>query len=63
MSRQSVAVLATWFVLLGGQDGWFNSSTFLDQVKLWREGKYVRMPLTPEAVRKEFRRVMELRSD
>jgi penicillin amidase len=45
---------ANWFVLLGGQDGWFNSSTFLDQVPLWREGRYVRMPLEAETVLREF---------
>jgi penicillin amidase len=53
---------ANWFVLLGGQDGWFNSSTFLDQVELWRAGGYVRMPLTPEAVRKAFPKAMELKA-
>lgn len=39
---------ANWFLLLGGQDGWFNSASFLDQVPLWREGGMVRVPLTPE---------------
>ncbi|MCX7356316.1 MAG: penicillin acylase family protein [Alphaproteobacteria bacterium] len=53
---------ANWFVLLGGQDGWFNSSTFLDQVDLWRAGNYVQMPLTPEAVRKAFPKAMELKA-
>ena len=43
---------ANYFVLLGGQDGWLGSANFTDQVKLWRSGKYVRMPLTLEAVRK-----------
>ncbi|MGE0095219.1 MAG: penicillin acylase family protein [Alphaproteobacteria bacterium] len=52
---------ANWFVLLGGQDGWFNSSTFLDQVDLWKTGGYVQMPLTPEAVRKAFPKAMELK--
>lgn len=51
---------ANWFVLLGGQDGWFNSTTFLDQVDLWRKGAYVQMPLTPEVVRKAFPRAMAL---
>jgi penicillin amidase len=45
---------ANFFVLLGGQDGWLNSSTFLDQVPLWRKGRYVRMPLRPESVRSAF---------
>ena len=51
---------ANWFVLLGGQDGWFNSSTFLDQVPLWREGRYIRLPLEPETVAREFSRELVL---
>jgi len=50
-----------WFVLLGGQDGWLNSATFLDQVPLWLEGRYVQMPLRPETVRRQFTRVTELK--
>jgi penicillin amidase len=49
-----------YFVLLGGQDGWLNSSTFFDQVALWRAGDYVRLPLRPESVRKSFTRRMIL---
>ena len=41
-------------VLLGGQDGWFGSANFLDQVELWRHGAYVRMPLSEKAVESEF---------
>ena len=51
---------ANYFVLLGGQDGWLGSSTLLDQWPLWRDGDYVRMPLTPDAVRAAFPRVMTL---
>jgi penicillin amidase len=29
---------ANWFVLLGGQDGWFGAENFADQVPLWRSG-------------------------
>jgi penicillin amidase len=43
-----------YFVLLGGQDGWLNSSTFLDQVPLWRAGEYLQMPLRLAAVRARF---------
>jgi penicillin amidase len=43
-----------YFVLLGGQDGWFGSSTVMDQVPLWREGRYIRVPLGLEAVREAF---------
>ena len=50
-----------WFVLLGGQDGWLNSSTFLDQVALWREGGYIEIPLRIETVRERFTHRMELK--
>ena len=43
-----------YFVLLGGQDGWLNSSTMLDQWPLWQSGGYVRVPLTTEGVRASF---------
>ena len=45
---------ANYFALLGGQDGWFGSSNFADQVPLWREGQYINVPLAPETVRKSF---------
>jgi penicillin amidase len=52
---------ANWFVLLGGQDGWLNSSTFLDQARdLWASGGYVQMPLTPAAARARSRHQMTL---
>jgi penicillin amidase len=38
-------------VLLGGQDGWLGSETFLDQVPLWRAGRYVDLPLRVETAR------------
>ncbi len=40
-----------FFALLGGQDGWLNSSTFMDQVPLWRSGDYIQLPLRLEQVR------------
>ena len=49
-----------YFVLLGGQDGWFNSTTMLDQWELWRRGDYVRVPLTPSGVRAHFPHVLSL---
>jgi len=49
-----------YFTLLGGQDGWVNSTTFYDQVKLWRKGAYVHLPLRPESVRKNFVKKMIL---
>lgn len=49
------------FCLLGGQDGWFGSSTFMDQVPLWRAGAMITVPLTVEAVRETFPYRTELR--
>ena len=51
-----------YFVLLGGQDGWFNSTTILDQWELWRRGDYIRVPLTPDAVRASFPHVLSLKN-
>ena len=51
-----------YFVLLGGQDGWFNSTTILDQWELWRRGEYVRVPLTPAAVREGFPHTLSLKN-
>lgn len=48
------------FVLLGGQDGWINSSTFQDQVPLWRSGAYIQIPMRPHKMRARFRHKMEL---
>jgi penicillin amidase len=45
---------ANWFTLLGGQDGWFNSANFTDQVPLWLTGDYVKVPFRVETVRKDF---------
>ena len=51
-----------YFVLLGGQDGWFNSTTILDQWELWRRGEYIRVPLTPAAVRASFPHTIALKN-
>ncbi|MCW5774598.1 MAG: penicillin acylase family protein, partial [Rhodospirillaceae bacterium] len=45
---------ANYFLLLGGQDGWLGSTTALDQIPLWQNGGYIRMPLRPETVAAEF---------
>ncbi len=50
------------FVLLGGQDGWINSTTFQDQVPLWIAGEYIQMPMRPHTVRARFRHRMDLSS-
>ncbi|MGE0647786.1 MAG: penicillin acylase family protein [Alphaproteobacteria bacterium] len=46
---------ANWFVLLGGQDGWFNSSTFADQVDLFMKGELIQVPLRLDTVRATFK--------
>lgn len=43
------------FALLGGQDGFLGSTTFADQVPLWRDGHYIRVPMNPDKVRRTFR--------
>ncbi len=50
-----------YFALLGGQDGWLKSSTFMDQIPLWREGRFIQVPLRVETVRETFSRVMDLK--
>lgn len=46
---------ANYVVLLGGQDGWLGSTTFLDQYPLWQRGTYIQLPLRPETARRLFR--------
>jgi penicillin amidase len=45
-----------YFVLLGGQDGWLGSANFIDQMPLWQDGGYIRVPLRPATVHATFRR-------
>lgn len=45
---------ANEFVLLGGNDGWIGSQNSADQLPLWRNQQYLRMPLREVAIRKEF---------
>ncbi len=45
---------ANWFVLFGGQDGWWGSANFADQIPLWRAAEFIRMPLDLDVVRTEF---------
>lgn len=42
------------FALIGGQDGWLGSTTLLDQVPMWLEGRYIRLPLRVDTVRNTF---------
>lgn len=46
---------ANWFVMLGGNDGWFNSSTFRDQVDAFQTGNSFQVPLKIESVRATFK--------
>ena len=50
-----------YFVLLGGQDGWFGSTTFLSQYPLWEKGKYIQVPLLLETVKRKFPHSMALK--
>ena len=52
--REYFADHADQFVLIGGNDGWIGSENALDQVPLWLKGEYIRMPLRPETVAREF---------
>ncbi len=45
---------STHAILAGGQDGWLGSSTFLDQLDLWRSNHYVQLPLRPDSVARLF---------
>lgn len=39
-------------VLLGGQDGFFKSANYEDQVDMWLKGKYIKLPFSAEAIKK-----------
>ncbi len=43
-----------YFILLGGQDGWFGSTAFADQVPLWRRGEYIEVPLQQDTGHSAF---------
>ena len=45
---------SNWFALLGGNDGWFNSANFMDQVDAFRDGTLIEMPLRIETVGARF---------
>ena len=49
-----------YFVLFGGQDGWLGSANFADQIGLWRQENYIRMPLRAETIVAEFPLLMDL---
>lgn len=43
-----------WFVLLGGQDGWWGSAHFADQVDRFLSGELIQVPLRPATVAERF---------
>ena len=43
-----------YFVLFGGQDGWLGSANLVDQVSIWKKGEYLRIPLDPRKVEREW---------
>jgi penicillin amidase len=51
---------SNFFILLGGEDGWINSTTYLDQLDLWRAGEYIQLPLQPQTVQDQFSYHLEL---
>lgn len=44
-----------YFVLFGGQDGWLGSDNFADQIPLWHKMNYIKVPLSMDKVRKQFK--------
>ena len=49
-----------YFVLLGGQDGRFNSASFLDQAELWLKGAYIEVPHRLATVQERFPHRLDL---
>lgn len=45
---------ANFFILLGGQDGWFGSHAFDDQIPLWNTGASIQLPLSLKAIQEQF---------
>ncbi len=44
-----------YFVLHGGQDSWLMNENLNDQTPLWRKGEYIKVPLSLDKVKAEFR--------
>jgi 3-mercaptopyruvate sulfurtransferase SseA len=51
------------FVLLGGQDGWINSTTFADQVGPFLGGDLIHVPLRPSSISAAFQLRTQLLPD
>ena len=43
-----------YFVLHGGQDGWLMSPNLADQTELWRNGEYIKIPLSSDGIKHHF---------
>lgn len=52
---------STEFALFGGQDGTYASPAFADQIPLWRERRYIRLPLSEAGIAAEFTELLELK--
>lgn len=52
-----------YFVIFGGQDGWLTSPQTSDQIALWREGKYIRLPLSKKNLPTVFTHELVLKPD
>jgi penicillin amidase len=51
---------ANFVIIMGGQDGWIGSVNATDQIPLWREGKYLHLPLAPASAAAHFGRLTQL---
>jgi penicillin amidase len=51
---------ANWFVLFGGNDGWYNAENFRDQVEAFQAGRSFQVPLKIETVRATFKHKTQL---
>lgn len=51
---------ANHFMLLGGNDGWIGSAHYADLLPMWRQSRYLQMPLTAAGIEREFPLAMEL---
>lgn len=52
-----------YFVLFGAQDGWLGSDKFTDQVDVFRQGKFLQVPMESQAVEQVFTTVTSLRPE
>lgn len=53
---------ANHFVLLGGNDGWIGSAAYADQLALWRDRRYLQLPLRRSSIDRLFPACRTLRA-